>query len=67
MQHNILNTQLFPQIDQKSFAPLLFCSDEELTLETSAQLKSSRCLTYPHQLSVHTIHCFTRYADADQH
>ena len=28
--------------------------------------KSSRCLTYPHQLSVDTIHCFTRYADADQ-
>ena len=24
------------------------------------------CLTYPHQLSVDTIHDFTRYADADQ-
>ena len=28
---------------------------------------SSQCLTYPHQLSVDTIHCFTCYADADQH
>ena len=29
----------------------------------SASLISSRCFIYPHQLSVDTIHCFTRYAD----
>ena len=31
---------------------------------TSRLSNSSRCLTYQHQLSVGTIHCFTRYADA---
>ena len=29
--------------------------------------KSSRCLIYPHQLSVDAINCFTRFTDADQH
>ena len=32
-------------------------TDEGLTLDTSAKYNSSRCLTYPHQLSVDTIHC----------
>ena len=31
------------------------------------KLNYSRCLTYPHQLSVDSVHCFTRCTDADQH
>ena len=36
----------------------LFCSDKGLTLKRMLN-NSSWCLTYPHQLSVNTIHCFT--------
>ena len=45
----------------------LFCSYEGLLNARKRQLNnSSRCLTYPQQLSINTIHYFTRYADADQ-
>ena len=36
------------------------CSQHQLN-------KYSRCLSYPHQLSDDTIHCFTCYTDTDQH
>ena len=44
-------------------ACLLLCSNASLRQLNN----SSQCLTYSHQLSVDTIHCFTHYADADQH
>ena len=51
----------------QDFLSYSFCSDGGLTRLKRQLNKSSRCLTHPHQLSVDTIHCFTRYADADQH
>ena len=60
----MLNTVKIYWADLSSVSPL--CSDEGLNSKRQLN-KSSRCLTYPHQLSVDTIHCFTRYADTDQH
>ena len=38
----------------------------EFNLYPSYEDNSSRRLVYPHQLSVDTIQCFTRYVDAEQ-